>query len=66
LTSIRQVLAGDPSEEVRADALAALGELGDGRAVPALVRALYEDPHWMCQLQARLPPTHTHTAAAGM
>ena len=45
------VLATDPSEEVRADALAALGELGDAAAVPLLVRALYEEPHWTCQLQ---------------
>ena len=45
------VLATDPSEEVRADALAALGELGEAAAVPLLVRALYEEPHWTCQLQ---------------
>lgn len=52
LELLEGVLSVDPSEEVRADALAALGELGDARAVPVLVRALYEEPHWMCQLQA--------------
>ncbi len=48
---------------MRADALAALGELGDSRAVPLLVRAMYEEPHWTCQLQASERGRRRHVSA---
>jgi HEAT repeat protein len=44
-----ELLGSDEDYAARAEAAAALGELGDGRAVEPLTQAFFEDPSWLVQ-----------------